>query len=212
LVVRDALVALKSVRNETRTYSFNPSGTDSYSFGAVCGGQVEVFLEVFKVPDKLIIVGAGHCGRALAQIASHLDLSITIIDDRIEYLRPEEFELPNVKSTLHLSSDFTGFPIIDSQTYIVLVSRGFDTDQAALRHVLKSPARYIGMIGSRRKRKLIFSNLKDEGFSDEELNRVHSPVGLEIGAETPEEIAISILAEIIKIRSNNRQITNNDEE
>jgi xanthine dehydrogenase accessory factor len=201
LVVQDALSALKVQRSETRTYSFNPHGTNPHSFGAICGGEVEIFLEVLSVPNRLIIVGGGHCGHALAKLASNLDFYITVVDDRPEYARPEDFPYPNIEAVVHLPNDLKGFPQIDSSTYVVLIGKGFDTDQTALRYVLRSSAAYIGMIGSKRKQGVVFNNLRAEGFSNEELKRVYSPIGLEIGAESPEEIAISILAQIIQIKN-----------
>ncbi|HLK60500.1 MAG TPA: XdhC/CoxI family protein [Chthonomonadaceae bacterium] len=201
LIVRDALAALACRQSVTRTYSFNPEGAGPQAFGAICGGRADVFLEVIMPPDRLLIVGGGHCGRALAQAASLVGFRLVIADDRAEYARPEDFSLPNVESVLHLPPDFNGLPVPDEQTYVVLVSKGFVTDEAALRRVLNTPASYIGMIGSRRKRDVVYANLRADGVTEEALARVHAPIGLEIGAETPEEIAISILAEIIQVRA-----------
>jgi xanthine dehydrogenase accessory factor len=205
LVIRDALAALASGQSVTREYSFTPEGTNPHAFGAVCGGRAEVYLEVIMPPDRLLIVGGGHCGRALAQAASLLDFSIVIADDRAEYARLEDFPYPGIESVLHLPADYAGLPAPDEQTYVVLVSKGFVTDEAALRQVIQAPAAYVGMIGSRRKREVVFSRLRADGVSEEALARVHAPVGLEIGAETPEEIAVSILAEIIQARAERRK-------
>ncbi len=205
LVVRDALGALGCGQSVTRGYSFNPEGAGPQAFGAVCGGRAEVFLEVLMPPDRLLIVGGGHCGRALARMASLLDFSITVVDDRAEYARPEDFPFPNVESVLQLPPDFAGLPTPDERSYVVLISKGFVTDEAALRRVLDTPAAYIGMIGSKRKREVVYTNLRADGVPEEKLARVHAPIGLEIGAETPEEIAISILAQIIQVRSQKRQ-------
>jgi len=205
LVARDALRALACGPSVLRTYSFNPEGAGPQAFGAVCGGRAEVFLEVLMPPDRLLIVGGGHCGRALARMASLLDFTLTIADDRAEYARPEDYAYPNVESVLHLPADYAGLPPPDERTYVALISKGFVTDEAALRRVLDTPAAYIGMIGSRRKREVVYKNLRAEGVSEETLARVHAPIGLEIGAETPEEIAVSILAEIIQVRANLRR-------
>ncbi len=207
LVVRDALAALACGRSLTQNYSFNPEGAGPTAFGAVCGGRAEVFLEVIMPPDRLLIVGGGHCGRALARMASLLDFAIVVADDRAEYARAEDFAFPNIEHVLHLPANFEGLPTPDEATYVVLVSKGFITDEAALRRVLGTPAPYIGMIGSRRKCKVVFDNLRVDGISEEALARVHAPIGLEIGAETPEEIAVSILAEIIQTRARRKAVS-----
>jgi xanthine dehydrogenase accessory factor len=204
LVVRDALQALEECRSMTKGYSFNPEGASPQAFGAVCGGKVDVFLEVVMPPDRLLIVGGGHCGRALAKMASLLDFSIIVVDDREEYARPDDFRFPNIEQVLRLPADFEGLPEADETTYVALISKGYITDEAALRRVLDSPAPYIGMIGSVRKREVVYDRLRAEGVSEEKLARVHAPIGLEIGAETPEEIAVSVLAEIIQVRAQRR--------
>ena len=113
LVIRDALSALKHEQSITKSYSFNPKGTCKDAFGAVCGGRAEVFLEVVLPPDRLLIVGGGHCGRALAQAASLLDFSIVLADDRAEFSRPDDYAFPGVESVLHLPPDFRGLPAPD---------------------------------------------------------------------------------------------------
>lgn len=205
LVVQDALAALQTGRSATKNYSFNPKGTSPQAFGAICGGRVEVFLEVITPPERLIIVGGGHCGRALARMASLLDFDIVVADDREEHSRAEDFDFPNVSQVLHLPATYEGLPAPDENTYVALVSKGFITDEAALRQILGCPAAYIGMIGSCRKRDTVYENLRKDGVSEEALAAIHAPIGLEIGAETPEEIAVSILGEIIRARSQRRK-------
>ncbi len=206
LVVKDALEALATGKSVTKTYSFNPTGSGPKAFGAICGGKAEIFLEVIVPTDRLLIVGGGHCGRALAKLAAAMDFSIVIVDDRAEFARPELFPFDAVERVLHLPADYDGLPEPDERTYVALVSKGFVTDEAALRRVLNSPAPYIGMIGSCRKRDIVYDRLRADGISELLLARVHAPIGLEIGAETPEEIAVSILAEIIAIRAKGRVI------
>jgi len=155
--------------------------------------------------DRLIIVGGGHCGRAVAKLASLMDFSIVVADDRAEYARAEDFPFANIESVIHASADFTDLPVVDEQTYVVLVSKGYLTDEAALRRVIASPAAYIGMIGSINKRDAVYQKLLEGGIDPKLLERVHSPIGLEIGAESPEEIAVSILAEIIQIRAEEKR-------
>jgi xanthine dehydrogenase accessory factor len=217
VVVRDALTALRNRQSATREYSFTPgdevSANESsvvkkienrqqtQTFGAVCGGRVEVFLEVVVPPDKLLIVGGGHCGRALAEAASLLGFSITLVDDRAEFAQPDEYSFPGVEAVLQMSSEFADLPLPDEHTFVALVSKGYPTDEAALRRIIDAPAAYIGMIGSKRKRETVFANLRASGIAEEKLARVHAPIGLDIGAETPQEIAISILAEIVQVRA-----------
>lgn len=205
LVVRDALAALAARCSATRGYSFNPKGTTAQAFGAICGGRAEIFLEVIVPPERLLIIGGGHCGRALAQAASLLDFSIIVADDRAEHVQPADYRLPNVEAVLHLPEDYAGLPAPDAETYVVLVTKGFATDEAALRRVIDSPAAYIGMIGSKRKREVVYDKLRADSIAEAKLARVHAPIGLEIGAETPEEIAVSILAEIIQVRARQRR-------
>lgn len=176
---------------------------DSYDlieeeFGGVgmnCGGKVEVAIEIIEPTPKLLIVGSGHLAQALTRMGRMLEFDIIILDPMA---KKESFP-----EALEVVSDFvdTGFPkiSIDQSTYVVILTRHKD-DVPALKNALKSNATYVGMIASRRRVALVFSQLLKEGFSEEQLASVHSPVGLDIGAETPEEIAVSILAEIIKIR------------
>lgn len=231
VVIRDALCALQNRQSITCEYSFTPGDEVSSSepvqksakpqavkaaaartFGAVCGGHVSVFLEVVVPPDKLLIVGGGHCGRALAEAASLLGFSITVVDDRAEFAQPHEYALPGVEEVLHLSSDFTELPQPDAHTFVALVSKGYISDEAALRRILDSPAAYIGMIGSKRKRETVFANLRASGLAEEKLARVCAPIGLNIGAETPAEIAVSILAQIIQVRAQRADSSSDEDE
>lgn len=205
LVVQDALDALTCRQNLTKTYSFNPAGTNAAAFGAICGGRADIFFEVLMPPDRLLIVGGGHCGQALARIASQLDFSLVIADDREEFANASAFPYASVENVLHLPPDYAGLPAPDESTYVAIISKGFVTDEAALRRVIDSPAAYIGMMGSKRKREVVYENMRADGITDEQLSRVHAPIGLDIGAESPEEIAISILAEIIRIRAERKR-------
>ena len=216
-VVRcDALASLASRQSITQEYLFRPEPrtpapeprASARTFGAICGGRVEVFLEVLMPRERLIICGGGHCGRALAQAASLLDWDIVVCDDRDEFARSESWGYPNISQVVHLSSDAREVPDVDESTFIALVGKGAGIDEAVLRRVLNSNAAYIGMIGSRRKRETVFSNLRGDGISQEILSRVQAPIGLDIGAETPAEIAISILAQIIAIRAGIRKKEN----
>lgn len=160
---------------------------------------IEVFIETVEAPAVLIIVGGGHIGQALAQIGALCGFSVAVVDDRPDYASRERFpEADNV-----ICGDFTKvlseYPIT-TNTFIVIVTRGHKQDEISLRAVARSPARYIGMIGSRRRVTAVLQHLLAEGVPRAAIERVHTPIGLDIGAETPAEIAVSIIAEIIKER------------
>lgn len=156
------------------------------------------YLEELGPPPMLLIVGAGHVGQALGTMAPMLDFRLTAIDDRPDFLSPERF--PSATRILgDIETQLRRFPI-DASTYIVIVTRGHKHDGDALHAVINSPAKYIGMIGSKRKIKTIFEDLASRGVSIEKLCTVHAPIGLEIGAVSVPEIAVSIAAELIAIR------------
>lgn len=159
----------------------------------------DVLIEVVESPPVLLIVGAGHIGRALTRVGALCGFSVAVLDDRPDYANAEN--LPEAAQVL--CEDFEAalerFPI-NRNTYIVLVSRGHKQDELSLRKAVARPAAYLGMIGSKRRTGTVLQHLADEGFPQEALDAVHTPIGLDIGAETPEEIAVSIMAEIIMTR------------
>jgi xanthine dehydrogenase accessory factor len=166
-------------------------------------GEVKVFVEVQVQPPHLIIVGAGHIAVPLASIAATCDFAVTVLDDRPQYAHPARFpaakqviagpfrpELAKLRSTAGL----------DKHTYIVLVTRGHQYDVDSLLEVLDDPLGYIGMIGSQRRIRAVFNLLEQEqGIAPEKFDRIYAPVGLDIGARTPAEIAVCIRAEIINV-------------
>ena len=138
---------------------------------------------------------------AAIKVASYVDFEIVVCDDREEFSNKDRF--PMARST-HVIKDFKNlFQTIaqEEDSYLLIITRGHSYDQEALKQALQTPARYIGMIGSRSKRNITYSNLRDQGFTDVDFARVHCPVGLSIGSETPKEIAVSIIAELIAARS-----------
>lgn len=162
--------------------------------------KVEVFFEVIPSPPKLIVVGAGHIALPLVKFAKGLDLHVTVLDDRILFANRERF--PDADEILvgDMAVTLKGLQITPS-TYIVLITRGHKYDEPCLREIIYSPAKYIGMIGSRRRTKACFQRFREEEkIAEEVIQRVYAPIGLDINTETPEEIALSILAEIIKVR------------
>ena len=149
---------------------------------------------------RLVIVGAGHVGRKVAELASDVGFDVWVIDDRHEYCNSERF--PTAKRLIvdAIDAALKGLAI-DSDTYCIIVTRGHNHDEQALLHLAETPAHYIGMIGSRRKIKLIFDDLLREGISRQALDQVHAPLGFDIGSQTVPEIAISITAELIAHRN-----------
>jgi len=163
-----------------------------------------VFLEWVKPAGAVYIFGAGHVGTWVARLASYIDFKVIVLDDRCECASLER--LPEVDEVIVLISyegALSKLPI-DEDSYLVIVTRDQAHDKAILEQALRTPARYIGMMGSRRKSAAVFRELLDEGFSEASFQRVHSPIGLHIGGETPEEVAVSIIAEIIEIKEWNR--------
>jgi len=164
------------------------------------GGKVEVFFEVMPSPPKLFVVGAGHIAVPLVKMAKVLDFHVTVIEDRLLFANRERF--PDADEILvgDMAQTLKGLPI-NSSTYIVLITRGHKYDEPCLREIIHSPAKYIGMIGSKRRVKACFQRFKEEEkIAEEIIQRVYAPIGLDINTETPEEIAVSIIAELIKVR------------
>ena len=158
-------------------------------------------VEDIKTKDRAYIFGGGHVAKALDPVLRHVDFDTYIIDDRAEYANRER--LPEAEETI-VCSDFDHcFDEIepDENSYIIIVTRGHKGDLTVLRQALQKPYAYLGMIGSRRKNGLLFDQLRSEGVSEETLNQIHAPIGLEIGSETPEEIGVSIAAEMIQVRA-----------
>jgi xanthine dehydrogenase accessory factor len=150
---------------------------------------------------KLVIVGGGHIGQAVGNLAVDLDFDVTVVDDRAEYVGAERFPKAERRLTGEIGPLLKSLEITPD-TYCLIVTRGHNHDEEALFHLVDRGARYVGMIGSRRKIKLIFDDLETEGVSEEALGRVFAPVGIDIGSQTVPEIAVSILAELIAHRNN----------
>ncbi len=189
-----ALLALQD--KLTRTVPFDLTETES---GLVCGGQIVIFIEPVFPDPCLVIIGAGHVGKALASVARFSGYRTTIIDDREEFASPAN--IPGIGEVI--INDFTDplhGVVIGRDTNVVIATRGHTHDLDALKAVLRTPAGYIGLVGSRRKKAILFGTLLEMGFPREEIERVIIPVGLPIGSVTPEEIAISIMAQIIENR------------
>ena len=175
------------------------TGKEVEAEGMLCGGEIEVFIEPIVSSPTLYIFGGGHIALPLAKVGKLLGFRIGVIDDRSEFANPNRFP----EAEIILADDFTkSFPKlkIGKSSYIVIVTRNHQYDDIVLEWAVGTPAKYIGMIGSKDKTEAVFSHLLAKGIPKELLDKVHAPIGLEIHAQTPEEIAISILAEIVKVR------------
>ena len=166
----------------------------------VCGGQVEVFVEPLRPSLVLLIIGVGHVGKAVAHLGKWLQFRIVASDDRAEFCNKESIPAADEFHVCPMA-ELPGRMKINEGTFIVLTTRGTSVDVVGLPDLLRSKAAYIGVIGSKRRWATTARELRAQGVGESELARVHSPVGLELQAETPEEIAVSILAEILLHRN-----------
>jgi xanthine dehydrogenase accessory factor len=195
-VIAEAQKAIQDGESRLLEYSMtDPQRGDP----GVCGGQVEVFVEPILPKPVLVVVGSGHVGKAVAHLAKWLGFRVVVNDDRPEFCNPQavpagdEFHpVPMAELPDHLK--------ITPWTYLVLTTRGVLVDVPGLPVLMDSPAAYLGVIGSRKRWLTTRNALLEKGISEEKLKRVRSPIGLELKAETPEEIAVSIMAEIIMLR------------
>lgn len=196
-VIKESLATLKDGKTRLLTYNYvDPAKGDV----GVCGGSVEVYLEPIIKKTRLVVIGSGHVGKALCHIANWLNFKVIIADDRPEFCTadfiPEADE--RICAPLEVLTDQIES---DGHTFIVLTTRGNEIDIAVLPQVLKKKIGYIGVIGSIRRWEVTKKALIAGGISENLIKKVHSPIGLELNAETPEEIAISIMAEILMIKN-----------
>jgi xanthine dehydrogenase accessory factor len=195
-VIREAKEVIESGHPRLLEYSMTDPGRGD---PGVCGGQLEIYVEPIQPKPILVVLGAGHVGKAVVHLAKWLGFRVVVSDDRAEFCNPgatpggdEYLAVPMADLPQHLK--------ITPWTYLVLTTRGSNVDVLGLPALLKTPAAYIGIIGSRRRWTVTRNQLLKAGVSETELARVRSPMGLELNAETPEEIAMSIMAEIIMLR------------
>jgi xanthine dehydrogenase accessory factor len=182
-----------------RTLTFNLNQNPKYDTGLVCGGTLDVFIEPVLPPALLYVFGAGHVSVNLYKVAKSAGFDVSVIDDRETYANRERF--PEAKEVIAEDFDKAMADLTPSESsYIVIVTRGHRDDLRVLRWAVQTRAKYIGMIGSKRKTIAIFRELTAEGLAEQLFERVHAPVGLDIGAITPEEIAVAITAELISVR------------
>jgi xanthine dehydrogenase accessory factor len=201
-VEADVWAAAKEVirSEQPRKMTFNLNHEAAYDAGLICGGTLEIFIEPILPQPMLYIFGGGHVSGATARVAHMAGFAIGIVDDRETYANAERFPMASAIHTTYEEAFEKIKPT--ASTYLLIVTRGHKDDMRVLAWAVRTGARYIGMIGSRRKVISVYHALEREGFGEKEFDQVHAPVGLEIGALTPEEIAVSIAAELIAIRRN----------
>ena len=176
-----------------------PSGGETIETGMICGGEADILIEPILSEPTLYIFGAGHISLYLSKIGKMVGFKVVVVDDRAMFSNRERFPEADEIYAEDFEVVFNKLKLIKPY-YIVIVTRGHRYDQEALEWSVGKEANYIGMIGSKAKNKAVFSNLQKKGIDKGLLEEVHAPIGLNIGAETPEEIAVSILAEIIQVR------------
>jgi xanthine dehydrogenase accessory factor len=187
-------------------FSFNTAHFKSYISKGVSykivnyNNKKKAILEVINTPHMVYIFGAGHVGEKLAWLLNFVDFPVTVLDDRPEFANIDRFPHAEIHVIKNFENAFDGL-VINRHSFIVIVTRGHVHDGTTLGSALQTEAGYIGMIGSKRKREGIYKRLTESGVDAERLKQIHAPIGIPIGDETPEEIAVSITAELIKVRS-----------
>ncbi len=193
-VVQAALMAIRDGKPTTMNFELTER-----EGGLVCGGTVLVYIEPIVLEPKLIILGAGHVGKTLSTLARFAGFRVTVVDDREEFANKGNIPDASDLYVTEFDHAFVKLPC-DKNTFVVIATRGHNHDLDAVKATLRTNARYIGLLGSKRKKALLLKSLTETGFSSEDIERVIIPVGLPIGSVSPEEIAISIMAQIIQKR------------
>jgi xanthine dehydrogenase accessory factor len=196
-VVKEALDTLAA--GEPRITHYDLTGPEASELGMICGGNLDVYLEPILPGSKVFLFGGGHVSLAVVRLAKMVGFRVAVIDDRPQFANRDRFPEAEEVIAEEFSSALKKLKI-RREGYVVILTRGHAYDQEVLEWALGTEARYIGMIGSQKKVQTIFNNLREKGVSPEKLSSVHSPIGLDIGGQTPEEIAVSIVAEMIQER------------
>ncbi len=196
-IVKEALEAINDSQTRMPSYTLNDLANGD---PGICGGTIQVFIEPVGAAPTLLVIGGGHVGKALAELGLWSGWRVILSDDRPAYCNPE-YVKGLAGYVVCKPSQVTEQVTINSQTYIAAVTRGLPVDIDLIPALLASNAVYIGLIGSRRRWAITMKALREErGLNDTEFKRVHAPIGLELNAETPQEIAISIMAQITMLR------------
>lgn len=195
-VVQEAVSALDDGQPRVVPYSLvDPASGDP----GVCGGEVEIYIEPYPPITTIFVIGCGHVGQAVVKLAKWLGFRVVANDDREELATPEQTPDADIYLPGSIEEALSSFKVT-SNTYIILVTRNVLLDRQILPHLVDTRAPYIGIIGSRRRWEETKRLLREDGLNEEQIQRFHSPIGLELQAETPEEIALSIMAEIVMFR------------
>jgi xanthine dehydrogenase accessory factor len=201
-VEADAILAAREVLGTLvpRLLRINIKAKNADEMDMLCGGEITLFVEPVMPEFQLLICGGGHISQAISHAAKGLDFRVTVLDDRPQFSHPERF--PHAECTIAAPYDQLKEKVkLTAQTFAVIVTRGHTGDEVCLRQLLGSPACFLAMVGSRAKWASIRGRLREEGFPKSQLDRVHCPAGLDIGSVTPEEIGISIIAQLIQERA-----------
>ena len=201
-VVRQAKEVMDT--GKPKLLSFDLSGIDHDERALVCGGSMQVYIDPVLPDPNLVIFGAGHVAKAVAQAAAAAGFRVTVFDDRAKYATTERFpgaEVVLIKDSDNWETELDGLNLT-TLSYVFVATQRPKTDQVCLRRALLSPARYIGMLGSRTKTKILLEALQHGGMDPAQFSRIFIPAGLDIGSETPEEIAASVIPELIAARKN----------
>ena len=182
-----------------RHLSFSLGQDAAYDEGLICGGQLNIFVEPVIPQPRAFIFGGGHVSKGISKIATLAGFSTSIIDNREAFANSQRFPEAEATYAEEYEDVFAKLPV-NSSSYIIIVTRGHRDDMRVLRWAVNTPARYIAMIGSKRKTIAVVHELEKDGIPREAFDKVFAPMGLEIGAEMPEEIAISVVAEMIAVR------------
>jgi xanthine dehydrogenase accessory factor len=193
-VIADAVEALATGTTRLETYALvDPDRGDP----GVCGGEMTIYMEPYMPPHTVYVIGTGHVGLAVVELAHWLGFRTVATDDRADRVGEDSVPLADERVAGSVADALATSPVTED-TSIVVVSRSVDLDVDAIPELLKTPARYIGVMGSERRWLTTKQRLVDAGLTEDDLERIHVPVGIELGAETVEEIAVSILSEIIR--------------
>lgn len=197
-VIEEVKQSLKEGKGKLLTYHLTKEQA-ALDEGAICGGDMKVFIDILQPKEEVLIFGAGHIAVCVSKLSKIVGFKVTVIDDRKEFANQDRFPETDEIIAEEIEKALAHLEITPS-TYIIVVTRGHLKDEEVLASVVRSNAAYIGMIGSREKNATVFQHLGEQGISARELKKVHAPIGMDIGAQTPEEIAVSIIAEIIQVR------------
>ncbi len=196
-VIDEALEALKTETEKMFEHSLTPKG----DLEMQCGGMAKGFIKIFKPKNKIIIAGGGHVGEKVLELANFLGFRCEVVDDREEYADKESLKLADelvIKSFDKALDEMN----VDENTYIVITTKSHVTDIVFVKKAIKTKAKYIGLIGSRTKQIFVRETLAKDGFTDEEIKKIYGPMGIDIANQMPEEIAVSILSEILLVKNN----------